>query len=68
MFYNRKQLAFRTAILYSGSQLGNAFGNLLALGIIEMDGTYNAEIILGINLTRFTRHPRNRGLALAVHH
>ena len=32
-FYNRKQFAFRTAILYFGSQLGNAFGTLLAIGI-----------------------------------
>ncbi|KAK3058605.1 hypothetical protein LTR09_000169 [Extremus antarcticus] len=38
MFYNRKQIAFRTAILYSGSQLGNAFGTLLAIGIMKLDG------------------------------
>jgi MFS family permease len=40
MFYTRKQIAFRTAILYSGSQLGNAFGTLLAIGITQLDGTH----------------------------
>lgn len=38
LFYNRKQFAFRTAILYSGSQLGNAFGGLFAIGILKLDG------------------------------
>lgn len=38
MFYNRKQIAFRTAILYSGSQLGNAFGTLFAIAIMKLDG------------------------------
>ncbi|KAH7347527.1 major facilitator superfamily domain-containing protein [Plectosphaerella cucumerina] len=38
MFYNRKQFAFRTAILYSGSQLGNAFGGLFAIAILNLDG------------------------------
>lgn len=37
LFYNRKQFALRTAILYSGSQLGNAFGGLFAIGILELD-------------------------------
>lgn len=40
MFYTRKQIAFRTAILYSGSQLGNAFGTLLAIGITQLDGSH----------------------------
>ncbi|TKA25060.1 hypothetical protein B0A50_06124 [Salinomyces thailandicus] len=43
MFYNRKQIAFRTAILYSGSQLGNAFGTLFALGITKLDGHHGIE-------------------------
>lgn len=43
MFYNRKQIAFRTAILYSGSQLGNAFGSLLAIGIMQLDGAHGLE-------------------------
>jgi len=43
MFYNRKQIAFRTAVLYSGSQLGNAFGTLFAIGIIKLDGRYGLE-------------------------
>ncbi|THZ39556.1 MFS general substrate transporter [Aureobasidium pullulans] len=43
MFYNRKQIALRTAILYSGSQLGNAFGTLLAIGILELDGHAGLE-------------------------
>ncbi|KAL8409870.1 hypothetical protein RB594_008092 [Gaeumannomyces avenae] len=38
LFYNRRQFAFRTAILYSGSQLGNAFGGLFAIGILNLDG------------------------------
>ncbi|ETI25288.1 hypothetical protein G647_04663 [Cladophialophora carrionii CBS 160.54] len=37
LFYNRKQFAFRTAILYSGSQLGNAFGGLFAIAILNLD-------------------------------
>ncbi|EMR64270.1 hypothetical protein MGN70_012720 [Eutypa lata] len=40
LFYNRKQMAFRTAILYSGSQLGNAFGGLFAIGILRLDGSH----------------------------
>lgn len=43
MFYNRRQIAFRTAILYSGSQLGNAFGTLLAIGILKLDGAHGLE-------------------------
>src|SRR3954449_1443534 len=33
LFYSWKQYAFRVAVLYSGSQLGNAFGGLFAIGI-----------------------------------
>jgi MFS family permease len=40
LFYNRKQMAFRTAILYSGSQLGNAFGGLFAIGVLQLDGAH----------------------------
>ncbi|KAL2075214.1 hypothetical protein VTL71DRAFT_156 [Oculimacula yallundae] len=40
MFYNRRQFAFRTAILYSGSQLGNAFGGLFAIAILKLDGSH----------------------------
>ncbi|KAK1700891.1 major facilitator superfamily domain-containing protein [Colletotrichum godetiae] len=40
LFYNRKQFALRTAILYSGSQLGNAFGGLFAIGILNLDGAH----------------------------
>lgn len=43
MFYNRKQIAFRTAILYSGSQLGNAFGTLFAIAITKLDGVHGIE-------------------------
>lgn len=43
MFYNRRQIAFRTAILYSGSQLGNAFGTLFAIGILELDGAHGLQ-------------------------
>ncbi|KAI1421909.1 nicotinamide mononucleotide permease [Xylaria sp. FL1777] len=38
LFYNRKQYALRVAILYSGSQLGNAFGTLFAIGVLRLDG------------------------------
>jgi MFS family permease len=43
LFYTRKQYALRTAILYSGSQLGNAFGGLFAIGILELDGRSGIE-------------------------
>lgn len=43
LFYNRKQYAFRAALFYSGSQLGNAFGGLLAIGILELDGKHELE-------------------------
>lgn len=38
IFYNREQYAFRAALLYSGSQLGNAFGGLLGIAILKLDG------------------------------
>ncbi|VUC32469.1 unnamed protein product [Clonostachys rosea] len=40
LFYSRKQFALRMAILYSGSQLGNAFGGLFAIGILKLDGVH----------------------------
>ncbi|KAL1953774.1 hypothetical protein VTO42DRAFT_2271 [Malbranchea cinnamomea] len=43
LFYSRKQFAFRTAILYSGSQLGNAFGGLFAIAILELDGVHGIQ-------------------------
>jgi MFS family permease len=43
MFYNRKQYALRAAILYSGSQLGNAFGGLFAIAILTLDGKHGIE-------------------------
>lgn len=43
LFYNRQQFAFRTAILYSGSQLGNAFGGLFAIAILNLDGAHGLE-------------------------
>lgn len=43
LFYNRKQYAFRAALFYSGSQLGNAFAGLLAIGILELDGKHGLE-------------------------
>lgn len=40
MWYTRKELAFRTALLYSGSTIAGAFSGLIAAGIIGgMDGT-----------------------------
>ncbi|KAM0549207.1 hypothetical protein ACHAPJ_009516 [Fusarium lateritium] len=43
LFYNRKQYAFRMALFYSGSQLGNAFGGLLAIAILKLDGKAGLE-------------------------
>ena len=40
LFYNRQQYALRAAILYSGSQLGNAFGGLFAIAILQLDGAH----------------------------
>lgn len=38
LFYTRQQMALRTAVFFSGSQLGNAIGPLIAIGILELDG------------------------------
>ncbi|CAG7940037.1 unnamed protein product [Penicillium salamii] len=43
LFYSKKQFALRTAILYSGSQLGNAFGGLFAVAILKLDGVHGLE-------------------------
>lgn len=43
LFYNRRQFALRTAILYSGSQLGNAFGGLFAIAILELHNVHGIE-------------------------
>lgn len=43
LFYNRQQFAFRTAVLYSGSQIGNAFGGLFAIAILNLDGAHGLE-------------------------
>ncbi|KAL4884879.1 major facilitator superfamily domain-containing protein [Aspergillus karnatakaensis] len=43
LFYTRKQYALRTAILFSGSQLGNAFGGLFAIGILKLNGRSGME-------------------------
>lgn len=43
MFYNRKQYTLRVALLYSGSQLGNAFGGLFAVAILKADGRHGIE-------------------------
>ncbi|KAL7410787.1 major facilitator superfamily domain-containing protein [Mrakia frigida] len=42
-WYTRGQFAFRCAVLYSGSQIGNAFGGLLAIAILKMDGLAGLE-------------------------
>lgn len=38
LFYNRQQMTLRTAIFYSGSQIGNAVGPLIAIGVLNLDG------------------------------
>ncbi|KAJ5042975.1 uncharacterized protein L3040_004365 [Drepanopeziza brunnea f. sp. 'multigermtubi'] len=40
LFYNRQQYTLRVAVLYAGSQLGNGFGGLFAIAILELDGRY----------------------------
>ncbi|WVR00120.1 hypothetical protein IAU59_007262 [Kwoniella sp. CBS 9459] len=42
-FYPKKQMALRTAILYTGSQIGNAFGGLFAIAILKLDGAHGLE-------------------------
>ncbi|WRT68772.1 uncharacterized protein IL334_005752 [Kwoniella shivajii] len=39
-FYTKQSMALRSAIFYSGSQIGNAFGGLFALAILELDGVH----------------------------
>lgn len=43
LFYTKKQFAMRTAVLYSGSQIGNAFGGLFAVAILKLDGKHGLE-------------------------
>lgn len=43
LYYTRGQYAFRAATLYSGSQLGNAFGGLFAIAILKLDGVHGIE-------------------------
>ncbi|KAG2153348.1 major facilitator superfamily domain-containing protein [Suillus clintonianus] len=47
-WYTRKELAFRSAILYSGLLLSNAFGSLIAAGILG-----NMQGVLGIAAWRW---------------
>ncbi|ORY89841.1 nicotinamide mononucleotide permease [Leucosporidium creatinivorum] len=42
-FYNKTQFATRVSILYTGSQLGNAFGGLFAIAIFKLDGMHGIE-------------------------
>ncbi|EKC99974.1 nicotinamide mononucleotide permease [Trichosporon asahii var. asahii CBS 8904] len=43
IFYTREQMALRGAILWAGSQLGNAFSGLIAVPIITLNGRYGLE-------------------------
>ena len=36
-------MALRTAILYSGSQVGNAFGGLFAIAILKLEGAHGLD-------------------------
>ncbi|CAK7216616.1 hypothetical protein SCUCBS95973_002867 [Sporothrix curviconia] len=38
LFYSRRQMALRTAVLFSGSMVGSAFGGLFAVGILTLEG------------------------------
>ncbi|KAF7364775.1 Tartrate transporter [Mycena venus] len=47
-WYTKKELAFRSAILYTGLLLSNAFGALIAAGILaNMEGPNNTRWIVG---------------------
>ncbi|KAI5480105.1 hypothetical protein MNV49_001765 [Pseudohyphozyma bogoriensis] len=39
-FYSKRQMASRTAALYCGSQIGNAFGGLFAILLLKLDGVH----------------------------
>ncbi|KAJ3930965.1 MAG: major facilitator superfamily domain-containing protein [Lentinula lateritia] len=59
-WYTKKELAFRSAILYGGLLISNAFGALMAAGILA-----NMEGKLGIRAWRWfvpTPHVKNREL------
>ncbi|WOO83942.1 putative transporterc [Vanrija pseudolonga] len=43
LFYTRREMAFRAAAFYTGSQIGNAFGGLFAIGILKLDGKHGLE-------------------------
>lgn len=59
----------RTAILYSGSQLGNAFGGLFAIAILNLDGTSGLEGWRWVSfcplLNRFCHEAHNLVIALS---
>jgi len=42
-WYTKKEQAIRAAFLFSGSQIGNAFGNLIAVGLLKLDGILGVE-------------------------
>ncbi|KAI5480096.1 hypothetical protein MNV49_001756 [Pseudohyphozyma bogoriensis] len=42
-FYTKKQMAARTAFLYCGSQIGNAFGGLFAILLLKLDGHHGIQ-------------------------
>ncbi len=63
-FYEKKQMAFRTAILYSGSQIGNAVGGLFALAILSMEGIHGISgwrwlfiVEVGLSRCRSVKRP-----------
>jgi len=43
LFFNHKQFALRTALLYAGSQLRNAFGGLFAIAILKLDRAHGMD-------------------------
>jgi hypothetical protein len=64
MFYNRRQYTFRVALLYSGSQLGNAFGGLFAVAILKADGVHGIEGWRWVRV--LTKHPFNNFCDTAI--
>lgn len=41
MFYTKKEMATRMAILYTGNMLASSFSGLIAAAVFQLDGRHN---------------------------
>lgn len=66
IFYTRREIATRIAILYTGNILATAFAGLIAIGIFKMDGVagYKGKLY---RLVKRAHHLLIARLALAVY-